>query len=37
MDGITWNSEELVPGKIIVLFYVDPEESDLNNHVSDAL
>ena len=37
VDGTPWNSEELVSGKIIVLFYVDPDESDLNNHVSDAL
>ena len=35
--GTPWNSVELVSEKIIVLFYVDPEESDLNNHVSDAL
>ena len=37
LDGTQWSSEELVSGKIIVLFYVDPDESDLNNHVSDAL
>ena len=37
LDGTQWNSEELVSGKVIVLFYVDPDESDLNNHVSDAL
>ena len=37
LDGTPWNSEELVSGKVIVLFYVDPDESDLNNHVSDAL
>ena len=37
VDGTPWSSEELVSGKIIVLFYVDPDESDLNNHVSDAL
>ena len=37
LDGTAWNSEELISGKIIVLFYVDPDEADLNNHVSDAL
>jgi len=37
LDGTKWSSEELVSGKIIVLFYVDPDEADLNNHVSEAL
>ena len=37
LDGTAWNSEELVSGKVMVLFYVDPDEADLNNHVSDAL
>ena len=37
LDGTPWKSDELVSGKVIVLFYVDPDESDLNNHVSDAL
>ena len=37
LDGTAWNSEELISGKVRVLFYVDPDESDLNNHVSDAL
>mgnify|MGYP000988321595 CR=1 FL=1 len=37
LDGTQWNSDELSSGKIIVLFYVDPDESDLNNHVSEAL
>ena len=37
LDGTSWNSEELISGKVMVLFYVDPDESDLNNHVSDAL
>ena len=37
IDGTQWSSEELVSEKIIVLFYVDPDESELNNHVSDAL
>ena len=37
LDGTQWSSEELVSGKVIVLFYVDPDESELNNHVSNAL
>ena len=37
LDGTQWSSEELVSGKVLVLFYVDPDESDLNNHVSEAL
>ena len=37
IDGKQWSSEELDSEKIIVLFYVDPDESELNNHVSDAL
>ena len=37
LDGTQWSSEELISGKVIVLFYVDPDESELNNHVSDAL
>ena len=37
IDGPQWSSEELVSEKVIVLFYVDPDESELNNHVSDAL
>ncbi len=37
LDGTQWSSEELVSGKVIALFYVDPDESELNNHVSDAL
>ena len=37
LDGSQWSSEELVSGQVIVLFYVDPDESELNNHVSDAL
>ena len=37
LDGTPWSSEELVSGKVLVLFYVDPDESDLNNHVSEAL
>jgi len=37
LNGTQWSSEELVSGKVIVLFYVDPDESELNNHVSEAL
>ena len=37
LDGTQWSSEELAFEKVIVLFYVDPDESELNNHVSDAL
>ena len=37
LDGTKWSSEELVSGKITILFYVDPDESELNNHVSEAL
>ncbi len=33
LDGTAWNSEELISGKVMVLFYVDPDEADLNNHV----
>ena len=35
LDGSKWSSDELVSGKITVLFYVDPDEADLNNHVSE--
>ena len=37
LDGTPWSSEEMISGRIIALFYVDPDEADLNNHVSDAL
>ena len=37
LDGAQWSSDELISGKVIVLFYVDPDESELNNHASDAL
>jgi YtfJ family uncharacterized protein len=36
LDGTAWSSEELT-GKIHVLFYVDPDEKDLNNETSEAL
>jgi predicted transcriptional regulator len=34
--GGNWSSGEL-RGKPAIIFYVDPDESDLNEHVSDAL
>ena len=37
IDGTPWSSEELVSGKIIILFYVDPDESELNNRVTVAI
>jgi len=36
LDGKPWSSDEL-QGKVHVLFYVDPDEKDTNNHVSDSL
>jgi len=36
LDGSPWSSGEL-KGKIHVLFYVDPDEKDLNNEASEAL
>ena len=36
LDGSPWNSKEL-KGKINVIFYVDPDERDLNNEASEAL
>jgi len=36
LDGSPWSSKELV-GKVSVIFYVDPDEKDLNNEASDAL
>ena len=36
LDGSPWNSNEL-KGKVHVLFYVDPDEKDLNNETSEAL
>jgi predicted transcriptional regulator len=36
VNGGSWSSDELV-GAVHVLFYVDPDESDLNNAASDAL
>lgn len=36
LDGSPWSSNEL-NGKVSVIFYVDPDEKDLNNEASDAL
>lgn len=36
LDGSPWSSKEL-KGKVHVLFYVDPDERDLNNDTSEAL
>lgn len=36
LDGTPWDSKEL-QGKVHVLFYVDPDEKDLNNEASEAL
>ena len=36
LDGTPWSSKELT-GKVNVVFYVDPDEKDLNNDASEAL
>lgn len=36
LDGTLWSSNEL-KNKISVVFYVDPDEKDLNNDASEAL
>ncbi len=36
IDGTPWSSSELT-GKVWVVFYADPDESDLNDHAADAL
>lgn len=36
VDGSPWSSAELT-GKVHVLFYVDPDQRKLNDHVADAL
>ena len=36
LDGTPWNSSELTE-RVHVLFYVDPDEKDLNEHVGNAL
>jgi YtfJ family uncharacterized protein len=36
LDGSAWSTKEL-NGQVSVIFYVDPDEKDLNNEASDAL
>ena len=36
LDGSPWSSKELT-GKVHVVFYVDPDEKDLNNDTTEAL
>ncbi len=36
LDNTPWSSDEL-RGKVHVIFYVDPDEKDLNNEASEAL
>jgi len=36
LDGKPWSSQEM-KGKVHVLFYVDPDEKDLNNDASEAI
>ncbi len=36
LDGSPWSTQEM-KGKVTVIFYVDPDEKDLNNEASDAL
>ncbi len=36
LDGAAWSSDEM-RGRVFVLFYVDPDEKDLNNDASEAL
>lgn len=36
IDGTPWSSEEL-KGRVFVIFYVDPDERDLNEHVADLI
>ncbi len=36
LDGTSWSSSEL-RGRVHVLFYVDPDEKDLNEHVAQAI
>ena len=36
LDGTAWTSAETV-GRITVLFYVDPDEKDMNEHLAAAL
>lgn len=36
VDGDAWSSN-VIKGKVTVLFYVDPDERDLNEHVAERL
>jgi predicted transcriptional regulator len=36
LDGSAWSSTE-IKGKAYTLWYVDPDEADMNDHVSDRL
>ena len=36
IDGSAWKSKEII-GKVFVLFYVDPDEKEINQHVKKAL
>ena len=36
LDGESWNSS-MLKGKVYTVFYVDPDERDLNNPLADAL
>ncbi|MEO1480584.1 MAG: YtfJ family protein [Myxococcota bacterium] len=36
LDGTPWSSREMV-GKPTIIFYVDPDEAELNEHVGPAL
>lgn len=36
VDGGAWSSDE-IRDKVYVMFYVDPDEKDLNDHVTKAL
>lgn len=36
LDGTLWSSDE-IKEKVHILFYVDPDEKDLNNDFADAL
>ena len=37
LDDTQWYGEERSSGEVIIQYYVDPYESDHNNHVSQAL
>jgi predicted transcriptional regulator len=37
LDGTPWSSQELKGTKVSVIFYVDPDEKDLNNDAGEAV